>query len=66
MKYAFLAYYGAEIFTDRMKERERFSSMAEQLKKTFIEKENWKEVFGNYENNVEKTIVNFQHVTNER
>lgn len=40
--------------------------MAEQLKKTFIEKENWKEVFGNYENNVEKAIVNFQHVTNER
>lgn len=40
--------------------------MAEQLKKTFIEKENWKEVYGNYENNVEKTIVNFQHVMNER
>jgi len=66
VKYAFLAYYGAEIFIARMKERERFSSMAEQLKKTFMEKEDWKEVFAHCENNDEKTIVNFQHVTNER
>ncbi|MGN8820873.1 hypothetical protein ACTNC1_08290 [Atopobiaceae bacterium HCP3S3_A4] len=40
--------------------------MAEQLKKTFMEKENWMKVFGHCENSVEKTIVSFQHVTNER
>ena len=66
VKYAFLAYYGAEIFIAWMKERERFSSMAEQLKKTFMEKENWMKVIGHCENSVEKTIVSFQHVTNER
>jgi hypothetical protein len=66
VKYALLAYYGAEIFIARMKERERFSSMAEQLKKTFMEKENRKKDFGHCENNVEKSIVSFQHATNER
>jgi hypothetical protein len=66
VKYALLAYYGVEIFIARMKERERFSSMAEQLKKTFMEKENRKKVFVHCENNVKKTIVSFQHATNER
>ena len=40
--------------------------MAEQLKKTFMGKEDWKKVFGHCENNVEKTIASYQHVTNER